>query len=118
MSDIAHVTAKRVRMLRLKKGLTQKGLGELVGVSEAFISMVESRSDATNKKPSGKTLPLIAEALGVSTDYLLGLSNTENLLPYSDTRKEFDAVIEKVEQLDEDKRIMIIKMIQSMVNSL
>lgn len=117
MSDIAHVTAKRVKTLRLKKGLTQKSLGELVGVSEAFISMIESRS-STNKRPSGKTISLIAEALNVSTDYLLGLSNTEDLLPYSDTRREFEAIIEKVEQLDEDKRVMVIKMIQSMVKTL
>ncbi|MGE6347864.1 helix-turn-helix domain-containing protein [Bacillus mycoides] len=117
MNHVAHVTAKRIKMLRLKKGLTQKSLGELVGVSEAFISMVESRS-STNKKPSAKTISLIAEVLNVSTDYLLGLSNSDDLLPYSDTRREFDSVIEKVEQLDEDKRVMVIKMIQSMVNSL
>ncbi|HDX9663329.1 TPA: helix-turn-helix transcriptional regulator [Bacillus cereus] len=114
---VAHVTAKRIRMSRLKKGLTQKRLGELSGVSEAFISMIESRK-STNKKPSGKTIALIAEALNVSTDYLLGMSNTDDLLPYSDTRREFDSIIETVEQLDDDKRVMVIKMIQSMVKSI
>ncbi|MDX6046773.1 helix-turn-helix domain-containing protein [Bacillus paranthracis] len=111
---MTNVTAKRVRMLRFKKGLKQKELGELSNVSEAFISMIESNS----KQPSRETVALLANALGVSSDYLLGLSNTEDLLPYSDTRKEFEPVIEIVEQLDEDKRIMVIKMIQSMVKSI
>lgn len=112
-----YITAERIKILRTKKGLTQNGLAKLVGVSEAFISMVESQS-SKNKKPSGKTISLIAEALDVSTDYLLGLSNTEDLLPYSDTRREFEAIIEKVEQLDEDTRVMVIKMIRAMVKSI
>lgn len=111
---MTNVTSKRVRMLRIKKGLKQKELGELSNVSEAFISMIESSS----KQPSRETTALLADALGVSSDYLLGLSNTEDLLPYSDTRREFEPVIEIVEQLDEDKRIMVIKMIQSMVKSI
>lgn len=111
---MTNVTSKRVRMLRIKKGLRQKELGELSNVSEAFISMIESNS----KQPSRETTALLADALGVSSDYLLGLSNTEDLLPYSDTRREFEPVIEIVEQLDEDKRIMVIKMIQSMVKSI
>ncbi|WP_410988634.1 helix-turn-helix domain-containing protein [Bacillus cereus] len=115
MSDKS-IMCERIKMLRNKKNLTQKGLGEAIGVSESFISMVESKTN--RKSPSRATISKMAEVLGVSTDYLLGLSNTEDLLPYSNTRREFEPIITKVEQLDEDKRVMVIKMIQSMVKSI
>ncbi|PEF30308.1 hypothetical protein CON39_11585 [Bacillus thuringiensis] len=111
-----HLTAKRIKELRLKKGLSQKMLADKMGVTFPYISMIESTTN--DKSPSREKVSLLAEIFNVSTDYLLGLSNTDDLLPYSDTRREFDSIIEIVEQLDDDKRVMVIKMIQSMVKSI
>jgi len=60
----------RLNSLRRAKGLTQSQLGELAGISSAVVSKYET----------GRTPPLdaainIARALGVSLDYLCGLSN-------------------------------------------
>ena len=44
---------------------------EMFGVTRATISQWNSR----NKAPKGETVRIIADALGVSTDYLLGRTN-------------------------------------------
>ena len=59
----------RLRELRQKLGMTQKQLAEHSGVTDATISRVESRQI---KGLRGEALGRLAEALGVTVDYLLG----------------------------------------------
>lgn len=61
-------SAERLKEAREKKGLSQRKLAEMVKVSQASISWFES-GDAM---PSGNKIGLIADALGVSIDYLYG----------------------------------------------
>lgn len=63
---------KRLRMVRRNKDLTQQELGKLAGVNHVTISRLES-GDA--RHAYAETLRDLARALGVSTDYLLGLSD-------------------------------------------
>lgn len=60
---------ERLRMGRLRLRLSQKRLGELIGQDQAYISRLEHGeiSDITVG-----TLERLADALGVTTDYLLG----------------------------------------------
>jgi transcriptional regulator with XRE-family HTH domain len=61
----------RLREAREKQGWSQRELARLCGLGEAQIHRYENGvSD-----PAAKYLKLIAEQLGVSTDYLLGLSD-------------------------------------------
>ncbi len=61
----------RVYQLRKSKGLTQRQLGEIVGLTSKSISMMESggRSTTIDK------LVLLAEYFQVSTDYLVGITD-------------------------------------------
>jgi repressor LexA len=59
---------KRLREIRRKKHLTQKELGEKINVSESTVSQYEN----SMRQPNLDTLRDIADALGVSTDKLLG----------------------------------------------
>ncbi len=63
------VNIKKIRKIR---GLTQIKLAELTNLSRSYLADVER--DRYN--PSVETLTLLADALNVSTDYLLGLSIT------------------------------------------
>lgn len=59
----------RIRDVRKKARMTMKELGQIVGVSESTISLYETGK----REPDNRTLVLIATALGVTTDFLLGL---------------------------------------------
>lgn len=59
---------QRLKETRIKKGLTQQGLADIVGTTQVRISSFE-----TGKyKPSYRTLIKLAEELNISLDYLTG----------------------------------------------
>ena len=60
------------RTAREHRGMTQVQLAEKVGVSKSHICAIEAGA----KRPSVELLKAIAEALGVSTDYLLSEDDT------------------------------------------
>lgn len=57
--------------LRKAAGLSQKELGEVLGLSQNAISTIESGSRGTTIEK----LVLLAEFFHVSTDYLLGITD-------------------------------------------
>lgn len=61
----------RVYQLRKQAGLSQKELGEILGLTSKSISTIESglRSTTIDK------LVILAEHFQVSTDYLLGITD-------------------------------------------
>ena len=61
--------AKRIKRLRIQKGLTQKQLGEAVGVKGRYISMIES----TSRKASLTFYKDIADYFMVSLNFLFSL---------------------------------------------
>ena len=60
--------SQRIYELRKQRVLSQKELGEAVGLSHKAISTIESGSRSTTIEK----LVLLADFFGVSTDYLLG----------------------------------------------
>jgi len=58
---------KNLKSARLKKGYTQASLSKKLGVSRSTVAMWETGES----RPDTKMLSLIADCLGVSTDYLL-----------------------------------------------
>ena len=64
---VGNIFGKRLRELRLERGLSQRALGEIFGVCNQTISFWESGS----REPNLDGLLKIAKFFGVSTDYLL-----------------------------------------------
>ena len=62
---------KNLKELRLELGISQKNLGEILGVVNQTISFWEQG----NREPDLDTLVKISRFFNVSTDYLLGLDN-------------------------------------------
>ena len=62
--------ARHMTELRQSAGLTQMQLAEKVGVHHSSIAFWE----LSGTSPRGEVLPMLALALGVSTDALLGVS--------------------------------------------
>lgn len=65
------MNGERIAAARKAKGMSQRRLGELVGVSQQAISKYES----PNGDIDGDTLISLAAALGVTISYLLGLTD-------------------------------------------
>lgn len=71
---------RRIKELRIKKGLSQQQLGEIVGVTKVSVCGYENGS----RVPSLETFEQMAELFGTTTDYLLG---REVFLKDSNTRE-------------------------------
>ena len=63
---------ERLRLLRQEKGLTQRQMGDLLGITERNYQ----RWEKGEVNASGTALIFLGDYFGVSTDYLLG--RTEN----------------------------------------
>jgi transcriptional regulator with XRE-family HTH domain len=63
------------RLLALRKvlGMTQSDVAAATGISQAALSKIEV--DGDRLRLTGQTLKQLAEGLGVSADYLLGLTD-------------------------------------------
>ena len=64
---VGNIFGKRLRGLRLERGLSQRALGDVFGVCNQTISFWESGS----REPNLDDLLKIANFFEVSTDYLL-----------------------------------------------
>ncbi len=69
------VFAERLKALRKEKGLTQDEFSKLSGIGRSAVSMYE----AGKRAPSYEVLSRLAQFFAVSTDYLLG--NTDSVDP-------------------------------------
>ena len=75
MGDFMSVFGDRVKGLRLRSRLSQSDFGATVGVSQQVIHQWE----AGKTNPDPETVRRVAEAYGVSSDYLLGVVDVPSL---------------------------------------
>lgn len=68
-----NIMGKRIKELRLKKGVTQEELGKIIGVQKSAILKYESGLVENMKRSSIKAL---ADYFGVRPSYLMGLDDT------------------------------------------
>lgn len=64
--------AERLKLLRVEKGLTQMQLAKETNISQTAISAYEKRRN----RPSDDIIILFCKYFKVTSDYLLGLSDT------------------------------------------
>ena len=62
----------RIKALRVKNGLTQAQLGEILDVTQKAISLIEKGIN----KPSVNQIALLAEKFNVTTDYIINGNET------------------------------------------
>ncbi len=71
---------RKIRDLRIAKGLTLPELADKAEISKGYLWRIEESGEkGDGTRPSGKTLTKLADALGLSADQLLG---TEVVLGY------------------------------------
>lgn len=94
--------AERLRSLRKQKNLSQTELGQLAELHYTHIG----RYERGTSRPSGDTLKRLADALDVSSDYLLeGASDDAAKAKFED--RELLRQFQEVEQIpEEDKKVV------------
>lgn len=92
----------RIRELRKAKGFTLEQLAEKSQSSKSYIWELENKDPP---RPSGEKLALIASALGVTTDYLLGI-DAEKLETAEDK-----AFFRKYQKMDSSQKHQIREML-------
>lgn len=69
---MANVLGEKIRRLRKEKGYTLDKLAEICGSSKSYIWELENKDPP---RPSAEKVSRIAEALGVTSDYLVDTVN-------------------------------------------
>lgn len=100
---------KNLKEIRKSRGLTQKQLANLVGVSETNISRYESG----DRDPPLDTLVRIAAVLNATTDSLLGIEKA----PAPERNESEDAAMNMVRNLTAEEREKFFSLLQSLLTS-
>ncbi len=78
---------KRLKILRERNNYSQKRVADAIGLTNVQLSRYESG----DRNPDPDTLNLLADFFGVSTDYLLGRTDTPN--PVDKDEEDFQKFI-------------------------
>lgn len=102
---------ERIKLIREQKGLTLEELGKLCKTTKQTVYKYEN-SIVTNI-PLDR-LALIADALGVSSAYLMGWENTpgEN----EELKKQVDEVTAFLSQVEPEQREAVLQMLRAFVD--
>ena len=80
------IIGDQIKKYRVSKEITQEQLGQMIGVTTQAVSKWERGG-----VPDAESIPLIADALGVSTDMLFGRENTSTIV---------DMIINEIQLVD------------------
>ena len=80
-----NIFGNKLKLLRLRAGLTQAELAERINISASAVGMYEQG----RREPDNETLLKLCLALNASVDYILGMS--KNI--YSSSNSEVDMII-------------------------
>ena len=112
------VMAKRLKELRLSRGMTQEAVGKIIGVQKAAIQKYE-KGDVENIKTS--SIKKLSEFYGVSPSYIMGFAEKtkeekrlDGILRLFRERPEIEELLNIAREAtkeDVKKAIKIIKMV-------
>lgn len=108
MAEIAEGFSERLRSLRKQKNLSQTELGKLANLHYTHIGRFERGAS----RPSGDTLKRLADALDVSSDYLLEGSTDEAAKAKFEDR-ELLRQFQEIEHLPEDDKMVVKKLLDA-----
>ena len=90
---------EKLKSLRLEKNLTQKQIADRIGLAVSAVSSYESGS----RYPSYDVLVKLSRIFHVSTDYLLGITDTRNVDVTGLNDNEIELVSQLVDMLRNKK---------------
>lgn len=107
--DPANGFGERLSGLRKAAGITQTALAEEIGISQRMMAYYESPT----AYPPANLLPVIAAALGVSVNALLGVETAKRLTKATDTRMQ--RRLQQIEKLDASDKRQVLQLIDAFI---
>jgi len=102
--------AQRLKKARTEKGLSQSELGDIVGIHYTQIGRYENKG----AQPSADILAKIANALGISSDFLIN-GTTEDLAGDTLKDKELLNQFKAIEKMNEKDKNVIKTLIDAFI---
>ena len=99
----------RLTELRKAAGVTQTALAAEIGISQRMMAYYEGPT----AQPPANLLPLIARALGVSIDALLGVESSRRRAKATDTRLQ--RRLAQIEKLSVQERRQILQVLDALI---
>lgn len=106
---------ENLKMLRLSKGLSQKALGELVGVSQQSINKYENHLI----EPDISTLKNMADLFETSIDFLIGHTDINHKIEPTDRfdlNEEEARFLAAFRSLNKERRTALLTLIETMLS--
>lgn len=95
---------QRIKALRIERGMNQAALGDVLGVGQRAVSMIES---GTNQ-PTLKQIELLSDYFNVSTDYLIkGINIKKSDIELLNAVKEDSAIYSAILKVIDSKKTLI-----------
>ncbi len=104
--------SEKIKKLRQEKGWSQAQLAKKLNILPQHISRYERGIII----PSAETMAKIANAFGISIDYMLN-ETSENSSEFKLKDKELQRYFEKVDELDEKDKEVIKRVIESFIKN-
>lgn len=101
----------RLRQLRKEQALTQTELGERMGISQRLVAYYEAQGGS----PSPELLVRFADALGISTNVLLGVERPSRAERPNPESVRVWRRFRRVQELSEHDRKAVLRMIDAFV---
>ena len=108
------VIHQRITRIRKHKGMSQKEFSAIIGVSQSYLSEVESGKS----KPSLELLSGIVNRFNdINADWLLtGRGEMQNSLPTEKLVNDFE-IVQRIEQLTPNQRQMVLALTNELLKS-
>lgn len=104
---------ERMRLLRNEKGMSQKEISALLGITQQSYSNYESG----NREPSLSMLTTIARFHNVSVDFLLGLTDEKSPIPEGiELNKTQIEIVELLTHAPEEKQSVLLAVFQAVLS--
>ena len=107
--DPANGFGERLSGLRKAAGVTQTALAAEIGISQRMMAYYESPT----AYPPANLLPVIAAALGVSVDALLGVETAKRRAKATDTRMQ--RRLQQIEKLDAAEKRQVLQLVDAFI---
>jgi transcriptional regulator with XRE-family HTH domain len=91
--------AKRIKDLRLEKGLTLEQVGKIVGVGKSTVRKWETGMIANMKRDK---IASLSKALGVPPSYLLGYTDERTLQPTKEENELINLILQLTDEETEE----------------
>ena len=107
--------SRKIKELRLAKGMTLEQVAEIVGVGKSTVRKWETGMIANMKRDK---IALLAKALSTTPAYLMGWKEEENVTPQQIALSEYEQLmIDLLRRVPEDKQKMVIDVIQTVLDA-